>query len=92
MAFAVSTAELVTGMPGFDRKAPVPSPWRLLPYPGGRPVRIGFREGAINPLRGTKASVFLPGGGYAVIDLPEAIFSDRGFAVSRAHARADDLE
>lgn len=50
----------------------------LLPYPGGRHPRAGFLEGAIDPLRGTKASFFLPAGGYAVIDLPEAIFSDLG--------------
>jgi peptidoglycan/xylan/chitin deacetylase (PgdA/CDA1 family) len=50
------------------------------PYPGGRPLRIGFREGAIDPLRGTKASVFVPWspGEYVVIDLPEAIFSNLG--------------
>lgn len=53
---------------------------RVLPYPGGRALRIGFREGAINPLRGTKATVFLPWdpAGYVVIDLPEAIFSNIG--------------
>jgi peptidoglycan/xylan/chitin deacetylase (PgdA/CDA1 family) len=52
----------------------------LRPYPGGRPLRIGFREGAINPLRGTKASVFLPWASkdYVVIDMPEAIFSNLG--------------
>jgi peptidoglycan/xylan/chitin deacetylase (PgdA/CDA1 family) len=50
------------------------------PYPGGRPVRIGFRDGAIDPLRGTKASVFLPWSPkqYVVVDLPEAIFSNLG--------------
>ena len=50
------------------------------PYPGGRPLRIGFREGAIDPMRGTKASVFLPWAAeqYVVIDLPEAIFSNLG--------------
>ncbi|MGH9664862.1 MAG: polysaccharide deacetylase family protein, partial [Bryobacteraceae bacterium] len=59
---------------------PPSQPARLRPYPGGRPVRIGFREGAINPLRGTKASVFLPWNpsSYVVIDLPEAIFSNLG--------------
>lgn len=50
----------------------------LLPYPGGRHPRAGFLEGAIDPLRGTKASFFLPSGGYVVIDLPEAIFSNLG--------------
>jgi len=50
------------------------------PYPGGRHPRIGFLEGAIDPLRGTKASVFLPWdtASYVVIDLPEAIFSNLG--------------
>ena len=53
---------------------------RVLPYPGGRNARIGFREGAIDPMRGTKASVFLPwaSAGYVVIDLPEAIFCNLG--------------
>lgn len=52
---------------------------RVRPYPGGRPLRIGFREGAIDPLRGTKASVFLPWAQqeYVVVDLPEAIFSEQ---------------
>jgi len=56
-----------------------PAP-RILPYPGGRHPRIGFLEGAIDPLRGSKVSVFAPwaGGGYAVVDLPEAIFSNLG--------------
>jgi peptidoglycan/xylan/chitin deacetylase (PgdA/CDA1 family) len=64
------------------RLAPQPpaSKPRVRPYPGGRPLRIGFRDGAIDPLRGTKASLFLPWspGEYVVIDLPEAIFSNLG--------------
>jgi hypothetical protein len=53
---------------------------RVLPYPGGRHPRIGFLEGAIDPLRGTKATVFLPWdpADYVVVDLPEAIFSNLG--------------
>ncbi|HUQ92877.1 MAG TPA: polysaccharide deacetylase family protein [Bryobacteraceae bacterium] len=53
---------------------------RLAPYPGGRHTRIGFLDGAIDPLRGTKATVFLPwpNSGYVVVDLPEAIFSNLG--------------
>jgi peptidoglycan/xylan/chitin deacetylase (PgdA/CDA1 family) len=53
---------------------------RTLPYPGGRHPRIGFKEGAINPMRGTKASVFLPWDptSYVVVDLPEAIFCNLG--------------
>lgn len=52
----------------------------VLPYPGGRHPRVGFLDGAIDPLRGTKASVFpaWPGGGYVVVDVPEAVFSQRG--------------
>jgi peptidoglycan/xylan/chitin deacetylase (PgdA/CDA1 family) len=52
----------------------------ILPYPGGRHPRIGFREGAIDPLRGTKVSVFLPWdpSAYVVVDLPEAIFTNLG--------------
>jgi peptidoglycan/xylan/chitin deacetylase (PgdA/CDA1 family) len=51
-----------------------------LPYPGGRHPRIGFLEGAIDPQRGTKISLFAPWeeGGYVVLDLPEAIFSNLG--------------
>src|SRR5262245_30865064 len=44
----------------------------VLPYPGVRHPRIGFLEGAIDPHRDTKASLFLPWGGYVVIDFPEA--------------------
>ena len=52
----------------------------VLPYPGGRHPRIGFLDGAIRPQRDTKFSVFLPweDGGYAVVDLPEAIWQGEG--------------
>ncbi len=52
----------------------------VLPYPGGRHPRIGFLDGAIRPRRETKVSVFAPwaGGGYAVVDVPEAIWWDNG--------------
>ena len=49
----------------------------VLPYPGGRHPRIGFRDGEIRPQRETKVSVFLPWNGrqgdYVVLDIPEAI-------------------
>ena len=53
-------------------------PLLVLPYPGGRHPRIGFLDGAVNPQRETKVSVFAPweGGGYAVADMPEAIWHD----------------
>ena len=55
-------------------------PVRLHPYPGGRHPRIGFLDGAIDPQRGTKLSLVPPwkDGGYVVLDLPEAIFSNLG--------------
>ena len=53
---------------------------RVLPYPGGRHPRIGFLDGAIRPQRETKVSVFAPwkDGGYAVADVPEAIWVQSG--------------
>jgi hypothetical protein len=52
------------------------APLLVLPYPGGRHPRIGFLEGAVNPQRETKLSIFAPwnDGGYAVADIPEAIW------------------
>jgi peptidoglycan/xylan/chitin deacetylase (PgdA/CDA1 family) len=52
----------------------------ILPYPGGRHPRIGFRDGAIRPQRETKASIFAPwrDGGYAVADVPEAVWYEPG--------------
>ena len=55
-------------------------PLFVVPYPGGRHPRIGFLDGAVRPRRESKLSVFAPWpeGGYAVADIPEAIWSDRG--------------
>lgn len=52
----------------------------VMPYPGGRHPRIGFLDGALAPQRETKLSVFPPweGGGYVVVDLPEALWSNLG--------------
>ncbi|MFP6766968.1 MAG: polysaccharide deacetylase family protein, partial [Planctomycetaceae bacterium] len=52
---------------------------QVLPYPGGRHPRIGFRDGAMRPQRETKVSVFLPwaDAGYVVVDVPEAIWVNR---------------
>ncbi len=52
----------------------------VLPYPGGRHHRIGFLEGAIDPQRETKISVFTPWdlNSYIVVDIPEAIWSNLG--------------
>ncbi|HVK59472.1 MAG TPA: hypothetical protein VM735_11875 [Candidatus Kapabacteria bacterium] len=55
-------------------------PLRVLPYPGGRHPRIGFLDGAIDPQRETKLSIFLPwdATSYVVADVPEAIWSNLG--------------
>jgi len=65
-------------VPTADRSPP--QPIRVLPYPGGRHPRRGFLEGAIAPQRDTKVSIFPPWaeGGYVVVDVPEAIFSNLG--------------
>jgi hypothetical protein len=63
-----------------------PAPFRatnqllVLPYPGGRHPRIGFLDGAIDPQRETKVSIFTPWdlASYVVVDVPEAIFSNLG--------------
>jgi peptidoglycan/xylan/chitin deacetylase (PgdA/CDA1 family) len=56
------------------------APLLVLPYPGGRHPRIGFLDGAIRPQRETKVSIFAPwkDGGYAVADVPEAIWYGAG--------------
>ncbi len=58
---------------------------RVLPYPGGRHPRIGFLDGAIDPQREAKVSVFTPWqpesedrADYVVVDVPEAIWSNLG--------------
>jgi hypothetical protein len=55
-------------------------PLLVLPYPGGRHPRIGFLEGAVNPQRETKLSIFTPWdeSSYVVADVPEAIWSNLG--------------
>ncbi len=67
--------EIRTKTPAAPTSATAAQPIRILPYPGGREVRMGSFSN-IDPHRGTKASVFLPWdpASYVVIDLPEAIF------------------
>jgi hypothetical protein len=57
----------------------------VLPYPGGRHPRIGFLDGAVNPQRETKISVSTPWDeqSYVVVDLPEAIWSNRDQTLAR---------
>ena len=65
---------------------------RVLPYPGGRHPRIGFLDGAIDPQRDTKISVFTPwdSSSYVVLDLPEALWSDLGLTYL-AHTHVETL-
>jgi len=73
----VTQAAKRLGIDPTRRKVRMPGdPILVLPYPGGRHLRTGFRDGAIRPQRETKASVFAPwtDGGYAVADVPEAVW------------------
>ncbi len=64
----------------------------VLPYPGGRHPRIGFRDGAISPQRETKISIFAPwdGADYVIADVPEAIWSNLGLTYL-AHTHIDTV-
>lgn len=67
---------------------------RLRPYPGGRHPRTGFLEGAIDPQRETKVSVFTPWDphSYVVVDVPEAIWSNLGLLyLAHHHAEAPTI-
>jgi hypothetical protein len=68
------------------------APLRMLPYPGGRHPRIGFLDGAIEPQRETKLSIFTPWDdtSYVVADVPEAIWSNLGLTYL-AHSHIDTL-
>src|SRR5262249_12143643 len=61
-------------------KCPADAPLLVLPYPGGRHPRIGFRDGAVRPQRETKVSVFTPWdeASYVVADVPEATWCQHG--------------
>lgn len=67
-------------------------PLRVLPYPGGRHPRIGFLDGAVDPQRETKISVFTPWDpeSYVVVDVPEAIWHQHGL-LYLAHTHIDTV-
>jgi hypothetical protein len=80
--FSQAETAMATGLEAKDVgrrgvQAGPPPPFTILPYPGARHPRTGFLEGAIDPHRDTKFSLFLPGGGYAVVDFPEALWADQ---------------
>jgi hypothetical protein len=68
------------------------APLLVLPYPGGRHPRIGFLEGAVDPQRETKFSVFTPWdpNSYVVVDVPEALWSNLGLTYL-AHTHIDTI-
>ena len=70
----------------------VPNRVRVVPYPGGVHPRAGFLEGAINPQRETKITVFTPWDtdSYVVVDVPEAIWSNLGLTYL-AHTHIDTI-
>lgn len=84
LGYAPDKVEFEAKRLGVDKESPKQrrqaDPLTILPYPGGRHPRIGFLEGAVNPQRETKFSVFTPWdpSSYVVMDLPEAIFSNLG--------------
>jgi len=79
-------------LPDRPPKSEPSAPLKVLPYPGGRHPRLGFFDGAIEPQRDTKLSVFTPwdDGGYVVVDAPEAIWSNLGLTYL-AHRHIDTI-
>ncbi|MGY8770534.1 MAG: CehA/McbA family metallohydrolase [Pirellulales bacterium] len=69
-----ATLDLAQEIPAKEASA------KVLPYPGGRHPRRGFFDGAIDPQRETKVSIFpqWENSGYVLIDVPEAIFTNLG--------------
>lgn len=91
--YSIEQTQLATGLEEeaifeFLQRGALPEPYRpekhkdllVLPYPGGKHPRIGFLDGAINPQRDTKFSLFTPwdSKSYVVVDLPEAIWANGG--------------
>lgn len=97
-ATGLDDEEIAAALNRFDiRKDNAPrrnagDPLLVLPYPGGRHPRIGFLDGAVNPQRETKISVFTPwdAGSYVVVDVPEAIWHQHGL-LYLAHTHVDTL-
>ncbi len=96
-ATGLSTTEIEQAVQRFQFPArPAASdfskPLKLLPYPGGRHPRLGFFDGAIDPQRDTKVSIFAPwdARSYVVVDVPEAIWSHLGLTYL-AHTHIDTI-
>jgi hypothetical protein len=85
-ATGMNTGEITAALARFNLtpnnrpKRTATAPLLVLPYPGGRHPRLGFLDGAVNPQRETKVSIFTPWdeSSYVVVDVPEAIWSHLG--------------
>lgn len=85
-ALGLRPAEIAEALARFDIRPetrphrPPDAPLLAMPYPGGRHPRLGFLDGAVDPQRETKISVFTPWdeASYVVLDMPEAIWSNLG--------------
>lgn len=97
-ATGLTEQQIVVGQERFDIRwdnrpqRQAHAPLLVLPYPGGRHPRIGFLEGAVDPQRETKFSVFTPWdpNSYVVVDVPEAIWSNLGLTYL-AHTHIDTI-
>ena len=85
VATGMSVPEIEAALKRFNindatRPKPAGDVLRVLPYPGGRHPRTGFLEGALDPQRETKVSIFTPWDdkSYVVADVPEAVWSNLG--------------
>lgn len=78
--------------PDSKPQRPIDPPLLVLPYPGGRHPRLGFLDGAIDPQRETKLSIFTPwdDSSYVVLDVPEAVWSNLGLTYL-AHTHVDTV-
>ena len=88
----ITEARTRWSIPGKAPRPALSAPLTVLPYPGGRHPRLGFFDGAVDPQRDTKLSVFPPwdDGGYVVVDVPEAIWSNLGLTYL-AHTHIDTI-
>ena len=80
-ATGLSPTAIENALRRFDVKPyALAKPGNVLPFPGGWHPRIGFLEGAVQPQRETKVSVFTPWDrkSFVVVDVPEAIWSNLG--------------
>ncbi len=97
-ASGLTDEEIVSALKRFDirpdhapQRKPT-DPLLVLPYPGGRHPRIGFLDGAVDPQRETKISIFTPWDphSYVVADIPEAIWHQHGL-LYLAHTHVDTV-